>query len=50
MLGEIDTFDFALAEALGKTLGEIHALPNDEVVAWRAYHRVRRELEKLGSK
>lgn len=48
MLGEIDTFGFVLAEALGKTLGEVNALPNGEVVAWQAFFRVRRELEKLG--
>jgi hypothetical protein len=47
MLGAIDAFDFELALDLGKTLGEIRDLPNQEIVAWRAYYRVRNELQKL---
>lgn len=47
MLGDLDPLDFLLAEKLGKTLAEIRALPNAEVEAWRAFHRVRGELEKL---
>lgn len=47
MLGEIDALDFMLAEALGKTLGEIRSMPNSELVEWRAYYRVRAEMEKL---
>lgn len=40
MLGEIDAIDYVLAEKLGKSLGEIRALPNAEIVEWGAYLRV----------
>lgn len=45
MLGEVDVFDYVLAEKLGKTLGEVRAMPNDEYVEWRCYHEVRAALE-----
>jgi hypothetical protein len=47
MLGDLDPLDFLLAEGLGKTLGEIRALPNAEVVEWRAFYKYRSEMEKL---
>lgn len=47
MLGEVDTIDFLLAEALGKSLSEVRAMPNAEVVEWRAFYRYRTEMEKL---
>jgi len=38
-LGETDAFDFVLARDLGRTLGEIHQMPQAEMVAWRAFYR-----------
>lgn len=31
-------FELYLAEKLGKTLGEIRQLPNDEFMAWNMYY------------
>ena len=36
--------DFVLAELLGKSLGEVRALPNAEVVEWMAFLAYRRAL------
>ncbi len=41
--------DFVLGEALHKSLGEVRAMPNAEVVEWMAffaYRRAREEVEK----
>ena len=46
MLGERDQFDFILAEKLGKTLGEIHQMPNAEYVGWRAWYRYERAMDR----
>ena len=43
--------DFVLGELLGKSLGEVRALPNAEVVEWMAflaYRRAMAELERNG--
>ena len=40
--------DFVLAEMLGKSLGEVRALPNAEVVEWMAYLAYRRALAEIG--
>lgn len=47
MLGEIDAFDFVLAQDLGMSLGEVRDLPEAEVVEWRAFYLYRAEMEKL---
>jgi hypothetical protein len=38
--------DFVLGEALHKSLGEVRALPNAEVVEWMAFWAYRRALEE----
>jgi hypothetical protein len=40
--------DFVLAELLGKSLGEVRALPNAEVVEWTAFLAYRRALAEVG--
>jgi hypothetical protein len=47
MLGEVDTFDFLLAEKLCKSLDEVRSWPAIQVEQWRALLRVRSEMEKL---
>ncbi len=39
--------DFVLAELLGKSLGEVRALPNAEVVEWMAFLAYRRAVAEL---
>lgn len=39
-----------LAEALGKTLGEIGEMPSIEVEQWRAFFKVRRVLQEHEAK
>ena len=39
--------DFVLAEMLGKSLGEVRALPNAEVVEWMAFLAYRRALAEI---
>ena len=39
--------DFVLAEMLGKSLGEVRALPNAEVVEWMTYLAYRRALAEI---
>ena len=36
----------ALADRLGRTLGELDAMPMDEVTAWLAYFEILREEAK----
>lgn len=43
----MDPFDFVLAEALGKTLAEVGAMPNREYLAWRAFYKWRRAQQDL---
>lgn len=37
MEGEMDAFDFILAERLGMTLAQVDAMSNNEYVRWRAF-------------
>ena len=39
--------DFVLAVLLGKTLGEVRALPNAEVVEWLAFLAYRRAMAEV---
>jgi hypothetical protein len=39
--------DFVLAELLGKSLGEVRALPNAEVVEWMAFLAYRRAVAEV---
>lgn len=41
MEDEVDAFDFVLAQDLKLTLGQVRALPNSEVVEWRAFYEYR---------
>ena len=49
MEGELDTFDFLLAEHLHKSLAEIGALSNDEVVRWQAFFTYRAAMADMQS-
>ena len=37
MLGELDAFQFRLAQMLGRTLEELGAMSQREYVAWQAF-------------
>lgn len=39
--------DFVLAELLGKSLGEVRAMPNAEVVEWMAFLAYRRAVQEV---
>jgi hypothetical protein len=39
--------DFVLGELLGRSLGEVRALPNAEVVEWLAFLAYRRALAEV---
>ena len=39
--------DVVLAELLGKSLGEVRALPNAEVIEWMAFLAYRRAMAEL---
>lgn len=41
MTGEVDTLDFLVAEALGRTLEEVRALPQYEMTEWKAFYTYR---------
>jgi hypothetical protein len=43
---DVDSFEFFLAEKLGKTLTEVREMPNTEYVGWCAYFEVRAEMER----
>lgn len=47
MTGDVDGLDFVLAEQLGMTLAEVRALPNTEIVEWRAWHVYRTAMRDL---
>lgn len=44
---EINAFDFYLAEKLGKTIAEVHSIPNAEYVQWISYYTIRNEMQKV---
>lgn len=50
MQGDLDAYDFVLAERLHKTLGEVRAMPNSEIVVWRAWDTYRNAMRELASK
>jgi len=50
MEGQLDPFDFVLAEALGLSLSEVRALPNAEHVEWRAFYKYREAMREFKSK
>lgn len=43
-------FAFHLAEKLGKTLGEVYAMPHSEYVGWQSYYTVKHNREDLARK
>jgi hypothetical protein len=47
MEGELDPFDFLLAERLGKTLAEIGQMSNNEYLRWRAWHVYRTAMAEM---
>lgn len=48
MLGDLDPFDFVLAEQLHMTIDEMNnRLSNQEYLQWRAYYIYRAEMGKM---
>lgn len=47
MEGTLDSFDFVLAEALGKTLPEIRSWPNAEITEWKAFYVYRTAMQNM---
>ncbi len=51
MEGELDPFDFLLAEALGMTVAEIRdRMSNAEYIEWRAFYTYRAAMRELANK
>lgn len=50
MEGEIDVFDFLLAEGLGMTLEQIGNMTNNEYLRWRAFYVYRNAQQELKAK
>lgn len=50
MTDELDTFDFDLALALGKTIDELSDMPTREYAAWRAFFTYRAAMADLARK
>lgn len=50
MLGDADLISFVLAERLGKSLGEVRALPRREIEEWAAFYAYRDLHEELNSR
>jgi hypothetical protein len=50
MEGEIDVFDFILAEKLGMTLAQVGEMSNNEYLRWKAFYVYRRAMQELDSK
>lgn len=48
MQGELDSFEFILAESLGQSLQEIRDMPNTDYLQWRAYYVYRAAQKDLG--
>ena len=49
MEGEVDAFDFHLAERLGITLAAVEGMSNREYIAWQAwtvYEKAMRDMER----
>lgn len=47
MEGELDPFDFILAERLGITLAAVEAMSNNEYLRWRAFHTYRQAMKDM---
>ena len=47
MEGELDPFDFVLAEKLGMTLAQIEAMSNHEYLRWRAFYTYRAAMAEM---
>lgn len=47
MEGELDPFDFILAERLGITLAAVEAMSNNEYLRWRAFYTYRAAMEAM---
>ena len=47
MEGELDPFDFLLAEQLGITLAQVGAMSNNEYLRWRAWHVYRTAMANM---
>jgi hypothetical protein len=47
MEGDLDPFDFVLAEKLHKTLAEIGAMSNHEYLRWRAWQVYQAAMEDM---
>jgi hypothetical protein len=48
--GNLDAFEFVLAEKLGMTLAEIGEMSNNEFIRWRAFYSYRAAQRELQSK
>ena len=48
MEGELDTFDFVLAETLGMTLAQVGEMSNNEYLRWRAFYVYRNAMAEMG--
>jgi hypothetical protein len=47
MEGELDPFDFMLAERLGMTLAQVGEMSNNEYIRWRAFHVWRQAMAEM---
>jgi hypothetical protein len=46
----VDVFAYFLADRLGLTVGQVHAMPDEELIGWASYHKVRQQAEELAMK
>lgn len=46
----VDVFAYFLADRLGRTLDEIHAMPHAEYLGWTSYHKIREQRDELAAK
>jgi hypothetical protein len=47
MQGDLDPFDFVLAETLHLTLEQVDAMSNHEYLRWRAWHTYRAAMAEM---
>lgn len=47
LLGEVDPFVFILARDTAQPLASVLAMPNPELVAWRAFYAVEKAVTDL---
>ena len=47
MEGDLDPFDFVLAERLGMTLAQVGAMSNNEYTRWRAFYVYRDAMSEM---